>query len=68
MGVMFAGIAVAILIAIGAGFVMGSQSEPSWQVYKTVNVRVGDPGSNLVGPNWTGENAPGAGAEKEKPS
>jgi hypothetical protein len=62
MGAMLSGIVMAVVIAVVAGVVMRSESVPSWQVYKTVNARVGDPGSNLVGPEWTGENHPGAAA------
>jgi hypothetical protein len=68
MGAILAGIAVAVVIAIGAGFAMGSGSVPSWEAYKTVNVRVGDPGTNLVGPRWTGENRPDAAARQGQPA
>ena len=57
MGVIIIGIVAAVVIAIGAGFVMRSDQEPSWQVYSTASTRVGNPGSNLVGPRWTGLNA-----------
>ena len=60
MGVILVAIVVAIAIAIGAGVYMRSDQEPSWQAYTASGVRVGDPGSNLVGPGWTGENQPGA--------
>jgi hypothetical protein len=33
---------------------------PSYEAYSTGGTRVGDPGSNLVGPDWTGE--PGGGS------
>jgi hypothetical protein len=49
------GIAVAIAIAIGAGYFMRAEQQPAWQAYSTESLRVGDPGSNLVGPNWTGQ-------------
>jgi hypothetical protein len=51
------GIVLAIVIAIGAGYVLRAQQEPSWQVFSTESTRVGDPGHNLVGQNWTGEPA-----------
>ncbi|MBX6746588.1 MAG: hypothetical protein QJR07_10945 [Acetobacteraceae bacterium] len=60
MGAILAGILVAVAIAVGAGFAMHSDNPLSWETYKTGNVRVGDPGTNLVGPGWTGENKPGA--------
>ncbi len=57
MGMILTGIAVAVAIAIGAGyFLMSSQQQqPAWQVYSSGSTRVGDPGHNLVGQNWTGE-------------
>jgi hypothetical protein len=60
MGVILVGIAAAIVIAIGASFVLDAEQEPAWQVYSTQSTRVGEPGDNLVGPSWNGE--PGAGA------
>jgi hypothetical protein len=60
MGVILVGIAAAIVIAIGASFVLDAEQEPAWQVYSTQSTRVGEPGDNLVGPAWTGE--PGGGA------
>jgi hypothetical protein len=60
MPVILSGIAVAIVIAIAANFVMRSEREPAWQAYTTTSTRVGDPGENLVGPNWSGIGAPGA--------
>ncbi len=60
MGVILAGIVAAVVIAIGAGVFLRSEQEPAWQVYSTTSTRVGDPGENLVGPDWSGE--PGGGA------
>jgi hypothetical protein len=62
MGMIFTGIVAAVIIAIGAGYFLNSQSDdrPAWQVYSTSSVRVGDPGENLVGPGWTGEAELGA--------
>jgi hypothetical protein len=65
------GIVLAIVIAIGAGYFMNSEQRPSWEVYSTDSTRVGDPGHNLVGQNWTGE--PGgssatAGSGEKSPS
>ncbi len=54
MGVILSGIAVAVVVAIGAGLIMNSEQEPSWEVYSTSSARVGDPGCNLVGGNWGG--------------
>jgi hypothetical protein len=73
MGMILTGIVVAIAIAIGAGYFLLStqQQRPAWQVYSSDSTRVGDPGHNLVGQNWTGE--PGgssatAGSGEEAPS
>jgi len=60
MGVILGGIVAAILIAVGAGYVLSGEQEPAYEVYSTQSVRVGDPGDNLVGADWTGE--PGGGA------
>ena len=59
MGVILTGIVAAIVIAVGAGFVLREQQEPAWQVYSTQSTRVGDPGANLVGADFSGE--PGGG-------
>jgi hypothetical protein len=61
MGVILTGIVAAIVLAVGAGFIMRGGQEPSWQVYSTESTRVGDPGHNLVGTDFTGE--PGGGAD-----
>lgn len=55
MGVILGGIVAAIVLAVGAGFVLRSEQEPAWEVYSTQSTRVGEPGDNLVGPDWTGE-------------
>jgi len=56
MGMIFTGIAAAVVIAIGASYFVSAQGDdrPAWQVYSTSSVRVDDPGANLVGPGWTG--------------
>jgi hypothetical protein len=70
MGMILAGIVVAIAIAVGAGYLMNVEQTPSWQAYSTSSTRVGDPGHNLVGPAWTGqpERSAVASAEPEEPS
>ncbi len=58
MGVVISGIVLACVIGLGAGFFFlnTQDNQPSWQVYQsTQSARVGDPGDNLVGKNWTGE-------------
>lgn len=55
MGMVLTGIVVAFAIAIGAGYYLSAQQEPAWQVFSTDSTRVGDPGENLVGQDWTGD-------------
>src|SRR3546814_6461396 len=56
MGALLSGIVVAIVLAVGIGAFLPAEPEPAWQVYSTTSVRVADPGTNLVGPEWTGWN------------
>lgn len=62
MGMIFTGIVGAIAIAIGASYVSraADQDLPVWRVYSSSSARVGDPGQNLVGPDWTGDAEVGA--------
>ena len=62
MGMILTGIVVAVAIAFGAGifFLNAPQQKPAWQAYSTDSTRVGDPGHNLVGQNWSGESDGGA--------
>ena len=60
MGVILAGIVATIVLAVAAGFILRAEHEPSYEAYSTGSTRVGDPGTNLVGPEWTGE--PGGGS------
>lgn len=55
MRMILTGIVLAIVIAVGAGYALQAQQEPSWQVFSSDSTRVGNPGHNLVGQNWTGE-------------
>jgi hypothetical protein len=66
MGMILTGIVVAVAIAIGAGYYLRAEQEPAWQVYSTESTRVGDPGHNLVGQNWTGEPGESAVADDEE--
>ena len=71
MGMILAGLVVAVAIAFGAGdfLLSAQQQQPSWQVYSTDSTRVGDPGHNLVDQNWTGEPGNSAtGSGEETPS
>jgi hypothetical protein len=52
----FSGIVIALAVGVLAAFVLNESQRTSYSVFKTQSVRLGDPGFNLVGPNWTGEN------------
>jgi hypothetical protein len=56
MKALLTGIVVAVVVAIGVGCFLPLTPEPTWQAYSSTSARVGDPGSNLVGPDWTGLN------------
>lgn len=56
MKVLLTAVVVSVLVAIGIGYALSLQPKLSWQAYSTTSTRVDDPGSNLVGPRWTGEN------------
>lgn len=48
-------VAVAIVIAAGMAYVLnGSVQRSAADAYTTSGARVGDPGHNLVGKNWSG--------------
>jgi hypothetical protein len=54
MKVIFASMAIAIVIGVVAALVLNTTDRPAYEVYSTSSVRVGDPGHNLVGENWSG--------------
>lgn len=56
MNAIFSGIVIALGVAVLAAFVLNESQRTSFAVYSTQSTRLGDPGHNLVGPNWTGEN------------
>ena len=59
MGQILGGIVVAVVIAVGVGYAMRAEQPLAWEVYSSeASTRVGEPGENLVGPAWTGENGP----------
>ena len=53
MKVILASILTAVVLAIGASFVLNATQRPAYQVYSTSGARVGDPGHNLVGPDYS---------------
>ena len=55
MKVILASVLIAIAIGVAAAFVLNTTQKPAYEVYATQSVRVGDPGHNLVGENWSGQ-------------
>jgi hypothetical protein len=52
-----------IVIAVAASFVLNHEQEPAYRAFTGSGARVGEPGTNLVGPTWNGLNeqtAPGS--------
>ena len=57
------GVAViaAVALAFAASFVLNENQKFAYEAYATSGARVSHPGSNLIGPHWSGNNAePGA--------
>jgi hypothetical protein len=54
MKVIFGSILIALVIGIVAALVLNMAQRPAYEVYSTTSVRVGEPGHNLVGENWSG--------------
>ncbi len=52
MKAFIAGVVVAVVIAVGAGFILTAVAQPAYKSFATSETRVGNPGHNLVGPNW----------------
>ena len=59
MRAFLAAIAVALLTAGGAAFVLNADDRAAYEAYRTSGARVGDPGHNLVGDRWSGLNRGG---------
>jgi hypothetical protein len=55
MRVILAAIGVAVVLALLAGGGYYLAQEPVYRVQPMDSVRVGDPGDNLVGRNWSGD-------------
>lgn len=53
MKVILASILTAVVLAIGASFILDATQRPAYQAYSTSGARVGDPGKNLVGPDYS---------------
>lgn len=59
MPVIIGSIVLAGILAAGAGYVLLRSQEPVYEAQPLPSVRVGNPGYNLVGPDWSGLNKPG---------
>jgi hypothetical protein len=59
MKVILSSIAASVLLGVVAALVLGSTQRPAYEAFSTSMTRVGNPGSNLVGPNWSGLNKEG---------
>jgi hypothetical protein len=47
-----------LILAYAAALILDREQEPAYQAFVGSGARVGNPGSNLVGPEWTGEPRP----------
>jgi uncharacterized protein involved in exopolysaccharide biosynthesis len=60
MKVIIASALAALVLGVGAAFILNAVQEPAFEAYATSGVRVGEPGNNLVGPTWSGNPSPDA--------
>ncbi|GJD48738.1 hypothetical protein OPKNFCMD_1462 [Methylobacterium crusticola] len=61
-------VAMAVVLAVAASFVLGESQRFAYQAFATSGARVSNPGTNLVGPRWTGDiKEPGAGHKADAP-
>jgi hypothetical protein len=54
MKVFLAALVFAAIVAVGVSVVLSAVQMPSYVAFSTGGARVGDPGNNLVGTDWTG--------------
>jgi hypothetical protein len=54
MKVIFGSVLVALLIGLVAAFALNAAQRPAYEAFSTSSTRVGEPGRNLVGDNWSG--------------
>ena len=48
-------VAAAVVLATAASFLLAENQRLAYQAFATSGARVSDPGTNLVGPRWTGD-------------
>jgi hypothetical protein len=56
MKIVLTSIVVAVLLAAGVGYLLSTMQKPVYEARAAPSVRIGDPGHNLVGPDWSGLN------------
>lgn len=56
MKIIVSSILAAGILSVAAAFLLGEVQEPAYEAFATSSTRVGNPGDNLVGRNWTGLN------------
>lgn len=54
MKVILSAIVASVLLGVAAAAILGQMQRPAYEVFSTSMTRVGNPGSNLVGSNWSG--------------
>ena len=54
MPVILAGIVIAVVVALGAAMTLRSMQTAVYESQPMPTVRVGEPGNNLVGSDWSG--------------
>ena len=59
MKVILSAIVASVLLGVAAAAILAPMQRPAYEVFSTSMTRVGNPGSNLVGPNWSGLNKEG---------
>lgn len=55
MKAILSGILIAGIVAVVASFALSEAQRPAYERYSTTSVRVGEPGNNLVGADWSGD-------------
>ncbi|KAA2237168.1 hypothetical protein [Salinarimonas soli] len=58
MKVIIASAVAALVLGIGSALILNAVQEPAYEAFATTGARVGQPGENLVGQNWSGNPAP----------
>lgn len=54
MNIILAAALAAAGLGLAAGVILDNQQRPAYESFATAGARVGQPSSNLVGPQWTG--------------